>query len=94
MSRWLALGSNAPMVAHPNVNMPTIMAWIVLGIFVNAYWITWDFVISPLFGWPMMTTELRKGLNDPVVGPFLFGFLFLGIPGTFWWHMMNWRARI
>lgn len=61
-------------------------AWLILLVLVNAYWLVWDFLLVPRFGWKTMTAQMQDWLHDPVVGPLMFGVL-VAIPAIFLYHI-------
>jgi hypothetical protein len=66
------------------------IAWVLLIILINAYWTFYDFYLAPKYGWRMLTTEFRDGLNTP------FGCFIIGgtafVVCTFTAHMLNVRT--
>lgn len=62
-------------------------AWAALVVLINAYWIVYDFVLCPIFGWKTMTDQFQTWLHAPVMGPVIFG-LCLFVIGAFAFHML------
>lgn len=75
-----------------NESLAPMWAWLILVVLVNVYWTFYDFVLAPHFKWEMMTTEFKEGLNNQVLGPFIFGLSILTV-GAFFWHMLGSRAH-
>lgn len=67
-------------------------AWIGLALFVNAWWMIYDYILCPRFGWPTMTGQMRHYLHETVLGPLLFGLL-CAIPAVFLYHIFQAFAR-
>lgn len=67
-------------------------AWAGLFILVNAYWLIYDFVLAPRYGWPTMSGRFRWYLHETVAGPLIFG-LAAAIPAAFLWHIFQAFAR-
>jgi len=67
-------------------------AWVGLAVFINAWWLTYDFVLAPRFGWPTMTGQMRHYLHETVLGPLLFGLLVL-VPAAFMYHLFQAFSR-
>lgn len=63
-------------------------AWAGLFVFVNAWWLTYDYVLCPRYGWPTMTSQMRHYLHETVLGPFIFGLL-VAIPAIFLYHIFQ-----
>lgn len=62
-------------------------AWVVLVLVINAYWLIYDFVLCPRYGWKTMTHQFQTWLHAPVAGPLMFGATMFVI-GAFLWHML------
>ena len=68
------------------------IAWIILPLVINAYWMVYDFVLAPLFNWTSMTDRFRYYLHESVIGPILFGFMMMVI-GTWLYHLFQQFGR-
>lgn len=66
---------------------PAAIAWVILVLVINAYWIIYDFAIAKPLGWKTMTTQFQDWLHAPVAGPIVFGVMMFVI-GAFCWHML------
>lgn len=62
------------------------LAWLVLFVLVNAYWISYD-VWAHSTGHRMMTTQFRDWLHETVAGPLIAG-LWVGIFVAFTFHFL------
>lgn len=67
-------------------------AWVGLAILINVWWLFYDFVLCPKFGWATMTGQMRHYLHETVAGPLIFGLL-VAIPSIFLYHIFQTFAR-
>lgn len=67
-------------------------AWIGLFTGGNTYWLIYDFVLCPRYGWPTMSGQFRHYLHETVAGPLIFG-LVVAIPAVFLYHIFQTFAR-
>ena len=67
-------------------------AWTGLFLFINAWWMIYDFILCPRFGWPTMTGQMRHYLHETVLGPLIFGLL-VAVPAMFLYHIFETFAR-
>lgn len=63
-------------------------AWLGIGLVINAWWLIYDFVLCPRYGWPTMSGRFRYYLHETVAGPLIFG-LVVAIPATFLYHIFQ-----
>lgn len=61
--------------------------WLILFIEVNATWILMDLWLRA-HGHEYLTTEFKEGLRNPIIGPFLAGFVALTVV-AFLTHMLT-----
>jgi hypothetical protein len=74
-----------------NESPAPIYAWILLFILINAFWMTYDFILCPRYHWEQMTTEMQEGLNTTFGCFILGGMAFIVV--TFVTHMLHVRVQ-
>lgn len=67
------------------------LAWLILFVLVNAYWISYD-IWAHLSGHKLMTTQFRDWLHEPVAGPLIMGVCGF-IVFAFFYHMLVRASR-
>lgn len=67
-------------------------AWTGLASLVMAYWMVYDFLLAPRFGWPSMSGRMRFYLHQTVLGPVIFALL-VAIPAAFLYHIFQTFAK-
>ena len=76
----------------PDESNVGVWAWVILIIGVNAYWIGFD-LWARANNHEYMTTELREGINNPVLGPLVLGLIAFTVV-AFLAHMFSVTARL
>jgi len=72
---------------NPDESNVGVVAWVVLIVLANAYWIGFD-LWARAHQHEYMTTELREGINNPVLGPFVLGLVAFTV-AAFLVHMFS-----
>lgn len=67
-------------------------AWIGLFSVINAWWLIYDFVLCPRYGWPTMSGRFRYYLHETVAGPLILGG-YIGLAVAFLYHIFQTFTR-